>query len=516
IMDEFASLTKARGRVKAKLTAFGNFITSLSENPERKIELPSRLEKAEVLWTEFESVPIKIEDLDDSYDPENPSQYRNEFENTYYELISKGRQLISKEHSTHLLSSTINDQPAIDHPDALTNNPNAVRSVVKLPNIDLPKFDDDYEQWIPFRDMFESLIASNTALSPVQKLHYLRSALSSKALKIISTLEITNASYEVAWNLLKQRFEKKKLIVQCLVQRLLELVPINKESHIELRKMVDNISQYMQMIAKMEQPIQSWGTLLICIILPKIYKATRREWQLKRSSIDELSTLQEFLDFLLERSTFLEKLAQGNRNTHTDARTNSKQNQAKNVSQAHVTANKPGNGKLLFKTCPICSKEHKVHACKVFFGMLMDKRINVIKQNRLCNKCSKRFFTVDIANLLTYKMWIHWKSQIVNIQAITIPRQVTESCAIKIELHGFAPKKAKTVLSAGKEKGKTITGTYYASLLDKLKAEIEKKRPHLKKKKVLFHQDNAPSHTSAIAMAKIRECIDLKGDYVEK
>src|SRR5436190_5083057 len=62
------------------------------------------------------------------------------------------------------------------------------------------------------------------------------------------------------------------------------------------------------------------------------------------------------------------------------------------------------------------------------------------------------------------------------------------------------PKKAKTVLSAGKvmatvfwdshgivlidylEKGKTITGTYYASLLNKLKAEIEKKRPHLKKK----------------------------------
>lgn len=86
-----------------------------------------------------------------------------------------------------------------------------------------------------------------------------------------------------------------------------------------------------------------------------------------------------------------------------------------------------------------------------------------------------------------------------------------------------APKKAKTVSSAGKvmatvfwdshgiilidylQKGKTITGEYYASLLDKLKAEIARKRPHLKKKKVLFHQDNAPAHTSVIAMAKIYE-----------
>lgn len=50
------------------------------------------------------------------------------------------------------------------------------------------------------------------------------------------------------------------------------------------------------------------------------------------------------------------------------------------------------------------------------------------------------------------------------------------------------------------KKGKTITGEYYTSLL---KAEIVKKRPHLKKKKTLFYQDNAPSHTSAVAMAKI-------------
>jgi len=55
------------------------------------------------------------------------------------------------------------------------------------------------------------------------------------------------------------------------------------------------------------------------------------------------------------------------------------------------------------------------------------------------------------------------------------------------------------------QKGKTITGAYYASLLDKLKTEIAEKRPHLQKKKILLHQDNAPSHTSAVAMAKIHE-----------
>jgi len=86
-----------------------------------------------------------------------------------------------------------------------------------------------------------------------------------------------------------------------------------------------------------------------------------------------------------------------------------------------------------------------------------------------------------------------------------------------------APKKAKTVPSAGKvmatvfwdsrgiiftdylEKGRTITGQYYADLLGRFDAELMRKRPHLAKKKVLFHHDNAPAHSSAIAITKLVE-----------
>jgi len=100
-------------------------------------------------------------------------------------------------------------------------------SILPTPNIDLPKFDGSYERWIPFRDLFESLIASNIALSLVQKLH----SLSGDAAKVIAALEITNDNYEVAWDLLKQRYENKKLIVQYLIQmlfvRLLENLAIN-------------------------------------------------------------------------------------------------------------------------------------------------------------------------------------------------------------------------------------------------------------------------------------------------
>jgi hypothetical protein len=39
------------------------------------------------------------------------------------------------------------------------------------------------------------------------------------------------------------------------------------------------------------------------------------------------------------------------------------------------------------------------------------------------------------------------------------------------------------------EKGQTIKSEYNIALLERLNDEIKKKRPHLKKKKVLFQQD---------------------------
>ena len=85
------------------------------------------------------------------------------------------------------------------------------------------------------------------------------------------------------------------------------------------------------------------------------------------------------------------------------------------------------------------------------------------------------------------------------------------------------PKKAKTVPSAGKvmatvfwdadgillidylQKGQTINGTYYASLLAQLREKIKIKRRGKLTKGVLFHQDNAPVHKSVIAMAAIHD-----------
>ena len=84
------------------------------------------------------------------------------------------------------------------------------------------------------------------------------------------------------------------------------------------------------------------------------------------------------------------------------------------------------------------------------------------------------------------------------------------------------PKRPKMQTSAGKvlaiywdaqgilfinylEKGRTINSEYYIALLVHLKEEIAKKWPQMKKKKVLFHHNNAQRHKSIATMAKLNE-----------
>lgn len=56
------------------------------------------------------------------------------------------------------------------------------------------------------------------------------------------------------------------------------------------------------------------------------------------------------------------------------------------------------------------------------------------------------------------------------------------------------------------ERGRTITGIYYTELLQKLRQAIKEKRRGKLSRGILFHQDNAPAHTSHVAMATIHEC----------
>ncbi|XP_065074715.1 uncharacterized protein LOC135698599 [Ochlerotatus camptorhynchus] len=134
-----------------------------------------------------------------------------------------------------------------------------IQSRVNLPNVKLPSFDGTISEWITFRDSFKSLIDSNADLSHFDKFSYLMTSLTKDARKVIEAIELTAANYPVAWQLLENRFENKKLIFKTYMDALFSIEPMKRESYESLTRLVDEFERNLKMIDKMGFLTENWS-----------------------------------------------------------------------------------------------------------------------------------------------------------------------------------------------------------------------------------------------------------------
>lgn len=64
-----------------------------------------------------------------------------------------------------------------------------------LPRIQLPEFSGKYEEWPPFRDLFQSIIGRDASLPAVEKLHYLKACLKGEAEILIRSIATTAENF---------------------------------------------------------------------------------------------------------------------------------------------------------------------------------------------------------------------------------------------------------------------------------------------------------------------------------
>ncbi|KAJ8961315.1 hypothetical protein NQ314_005964 [Rhamnusium bicolor] len=193
-------LKKIRGQYKAQLTRFTSFVDSLPDfmdNKKKISELQTRLNKLETVYDDFEKVQSSIELVDES---DEQIKERELFENQFYTIVAVANVKIS---SINVPTSPL---PIIS--SHVSDNIN-----VKLPQISIPEFSGAYDTWLQFHDCFHALIPNNGALTNVQKFYYLQTALNGEASSVIRALEVSNDNYSIAWKMLKERYENKRIII---------------------------------------------------------------------------------------------------------------------------------------------------------------------------------------------------------------------------------------------------------------------------------------------------------------
>lgn len=169
----------------------------------------------------------------------------------------------------------------LDHESDVQSQRLDIHSYNKNTNaqIKLPKFDGKIDSFFEFKNTFESLINQNNSIASIQKFHYLKASLCGDALKIIQAIDFTAENYSLAWSLICERFNNKRLLNQNHLKAIFEAEIIIKESAKSLRGLIDTVFKHLRILKTLGQPIKEWDSIIIYIVTSKLDKVTLREWE---------------------------------------------------------------------------------------------------------------------------------------------------------------------------------------------------------------------------------------------
>ena len=253
---------------------------------------------------------------------------------------------------------------------------NVSQSRVKLPELRLPTFDGSLEAWLPFRDSFSSLIDANASLSDVDKLRYLKGALTKEANKLIADIEITSANYIVAWELLKARYENKKLAVKRHIDALFLIPVMKKDSYESLIHILDSFERSVNITKQLGVATEGWSVLLAHMLHYRLDSATQMHWEAHHRSTD-VPEYYELLTFLKSHALVLQAMLSPGQKK--EQYTSSWKQRSK--SEVHVV-----NSSM--EICSFCKKgSHSPFKCDMFSGWTVQERYDKVKEKKLCSNC---------------------------------------------------------------------------------------------------------------------------------
>lgn len=345
-------LTRICANAKSAFTRMEKFVDNYMAD-QKSEQLEIRLKLINENWEKYTQAQDELEEL--AYDSYNQQQ-REEMEERYCHLTGFIQSKLKELEVTAAPESNVNVEPAVK---------------VKLPQLSIPKFSGQLQDWVTFKDTFLSLVGSNTTIPNIQKFHYLLAAINGEARKVIQHIPASEQGFRVAWEILVDRYENERLIINTHIDNIMKLPSLVTENTTQLRQIVDTTKCNLEALKAMNLHTDTWDLMIIYILVQKLDNKTKREWELQIAS-KELPTLLQLYNFLEHRCNALESVA------HRPKTTDTRQNNDRKPSHSYLS---------IKSNCEVCKETHSTSQCNTFRQLSNEEKYKIVKNNKLCINC---------------------------------------------------------------------------------------------------------------------------------
>ena len=270
--------------------------------------------------------------------------------------------------------------------ESVAKPPKAVDQHVKLPKIQLPKFSGIITEWPSWWDQFKATI-DRSDLPAITKMTYLHNLLEGESKSVIEGLTLTEKHYDIAKELLEERYGRRELIVFSHIQALINLKPSDtcKNNLARLKSIQDQVNVRVRSLEAFGVDGQKSGLFLTPMILSRLPTDVRMEWAREgQGKEDDLEFLLSFLKTEIERreraDTF--KMSNSKDEVKREEKHQNKSQKGSTASALH-TVNKDS-----LENCIFCHKSNHVSKdCWTANKLSTEDLKEAVMKARLCFRC---------------------------------------------------------------------------------------------------------------------------------
>ena len=277
---------------------------------------------------------------------------------------------------------------------------------INLPKTTIMTFDGDPLKFCAFASSFDSTVG-NSSVDDRVKLNCLLEYCSGKAAQVIMpcTLMSPTEGYHRARELLKKRFGNAYRISLAWVDKVTKGPEIRAKDAVAMQDLADDLRVCVETLRAVGSLDQINSRSSISSIVERLPMFLRSKW--RKIAVDELESNGAYPG--IERlATFIDRIAlevndpvfgslEVNRPTkkpegqkrvkHSNFNVQVKMQQSSVKPRPNSNVKRSNDGK---GGCPACSEDHGLATCKRFASFTAEKRLDVVKEGRVCFCCLGR------------------------------------------------------------------------------------------------------------------------------